>query len=120
MPRKKKIPLSNNALSKIYLILALVGILFLFILAYFVKPQEINICKIKELNQGDYIKAYGKIISEKNLTSDFTILTLQNSTCRVEITCNCNNFTNKNVSVVGKIEYYQNKTQINADRIQQQ
>jgi len=120
MPRKKKIPLSNNALSKIYLVLAVVGILFLFILTYFVKPQEISICKIRELQQGDYVKVYGKIISERNLTSDFTILTLQNSTCRVEITCNCKNFTNQNVSVIGKIEYYQNKTQISADKIQQQ
>jgi hypothetical protein len=118
MSQKKRIQISSSTWCKIHLFTAIIGIFILFLLPYFIHTKEINVCKIKDFKEGDYISVYGKIISEKNLTKDFTILTLQNSSCKIEITCNCKNFLNQTVKVTGHIEYYNNKTQINAERIE--
>jgi hypothetical protein len=115
MKREKKI--DNQKLRKIFLVLTLLGLLSLFYLSLFAQPKEINICHQKELKESDYVLAYGKIVSERNLTEEFFLLTLENSSCIIEITCSCNNFFNKSVLVIGRISYYNNKTQINANRI---
>jgi hypothetical protein len=118
MQKNRKYKCDKNKLCKILLILTILGILILLLLSLFVKPKEISICNLRELKEEDYVYFSGKIISERNLTEDFTLLVLENSSCKIEITCNCHNFLNKNVSVIGIISYYENKTQINAEKIQ--
>lgn len=115
---KKQIDKKQEKMKKICFIISIIGILILLFLTTIVKPKEINICNLNQTKENDFVVVFGKIIYERNLTETFTSLTLQNSSCKIDITCNCNGFLGKNVSVVGKIEYYQNKTQINADKIQ--
>ena len=116
MSKKEK---NYKELCNLYLLFSIAGILFLLIFSCFIKPKQINICNLKELEENDYVLVYGKIISERNLTKDFTILNLENSSCKIEVTCNCHGFFNKTVFVIGKISYYQNKTQINAEKVQE-
>ena len=66
MSQKKRIQISSSTWCKIHLFTAIIGIFILFLLPYFIHTKEINVCKIKDFKEGDYISVYGKIISEKN------------------------------------------------------
>jgi len=111
----------NSKAKNLILLASLVGILLLFLLPNFIKPKKISACDINNINktkEKDYVQVQGSIIKEINLTESFKLLTIKNEGCLVEVTCNCkSSLLNKNVSVIGKVQLYENKTQINADRI---
>lgn len=109
--------MNNNHAKFVYLLLAIIGILSLFLASWYVKPKITPACKIVNTSEKDYVLVKGTIIKERNLTENFKLLTLKN-TCEVEVTCNClTSMLKKNVSVIGKIQFYQNKTQIQAEKI---
>ncbi|MEM3405571.1 MAG: hypothetical protein QW117_01190 [Candidatus Pacearchaeota archaeon] len=103
--------------AKIFLLLCIFGLLILFYIQEKTFPKVINICEIEKLKENEYVSVYGKVIEERELAKNFYLLILENSSCKLEIICNCKNFTNKNIEVIGKISYYKNKTQINAEKI---
>lgn len=104
-----------NRLFTISLGISLIGILILFILAGQITPKEIT--TNSTIKPNEQVKIIGKIISEKKF-EDFKILTLEDSYGKIQIICNCKRaLLNKTVEVKGKMEEYNNKSQINAEEI---
>ncbi|MEM4230782.1 MAG: hypothetical protein QXF25_02820 [Candidatus Pacearchaeota archaeon] len=115
-------------LKKNFLILSLVGIFILFIISKSTKPKQISICDIenlkKNIREKENIEIQGAITREKILSENFKLFILKNQSCEIEVICNCdtsnkNNLTflNKEVLIIGKIQIYKNKTQIQAEKI---
>ena len=100
-------------LKLISLIIALLGLSSLFLLAYFLHPQQIS--TLQELKENSYVQAQGKVISERTY-ADFSIIKLDNN---LTITCNCKGFINKTIEVEGKVESYENTLQIKAYKIKE-
>lgn len=100
------------------LIISLTGILTLFVISPF---QIREITTNSNLSINEQVKISGKIISERiaDKSSSFTILTLQDDKGKIEVTCNCqNSWLNRTVQVTGKVEEYDKKLQITADKIE--
>ena len=97
----------------ISLILSLAGILILLVISMNIQPKEI--ANYSDLKENDYVSVSGKIISEKYFQdSDFSIIKLENN---ITITCNCKFPVNSTIAVAGKVEDYNGKLQINAEKI---
>ena len=93
-------------LLKISLIISLLGTLLLIILSYSFQPKLININEINSNLLNQKVKISGRVISEKDYSKNlekgyFKVLTIQGKT----------------IEVIGKVEEYKNKFQINADEI---
>ena len=62
------------------------------------------------------IKVRGRIIKNKKITENFYILTLKNKSGSVEVLVD-KNITLQKVEVIGRLDKYKNKTQIQATKI---
>ena len=115
------IKMKNSKAKNPILLASLVGILILFLLPSFFQPKKISACDLNNPNktkEKDYVLIQGIITKERNLTESFKLLTIEGQNCKAEVTCNCkSSLLNENVSVIGKVQLYENKTQINADKI---
>ena len=113
--------MKNAKLKKFFLVASIAGVLLLFLLAMLINPKKISACDLNNPNkthEKDYVSVQGIIIKERNLTESFKLLTIKSQNCEAEVTCNCQlSLLNKNVSVTGKIQFYKNKTQIQAEKI---
>ena len=110
-------------LLKISLIISLLGTLLLIILSYSFQPKLININEINSNLLNQKVKISGRVISEKDYSKNlekgyFKVLTIQDKTGKIETICSCRySLKNKTIEVIGKVEEYKNKFQINADEI---
>ena len=92
----------------------------LLVLSLTLSPKEISACDINKTADNEKVTVKGIIIGERTLSENFNLLILKNNGCEVDITCNCEqSFLSSNVSVAGKVQTYNNKKQISADRIEE-
>lgn len=91
----------------------------LLVLSLTLNPKEISACGINKTGDNEKVSIRGIVINERTLSENFKLLILKNNGCEIDITCNClQSFLNNNVSVAGKVQTYNNKKQISADRIE--
>lgn len=106
---------------KLSLIISITGIFFLLLLSLFLPPKQYKISEINNELLGKQIKIQGKIISQKILDkkTSFTLLKIKDKTATIEAVCNCKqNLTNQYVQVQGKIQEYNQKLQVQAEKIE--
>lgn len=105
---------------KITLIISLIGILFLLFLMNILQPKQTDISNITNKNINQKFIINGTIIEIKTYEdSNFQVITLQDSTGKIDITINqiLNLTNNQEIKVIGKITEYKNNLQIQADEI---
>jgi len=91
----------------------------LLVLSLTLNPKEISACDINKTADNEKVSIKGIIVNERILSENFNLLILKNDGCEVDVTCNCKqSFLNNNVSVAGKVQTYNNKKQLQADRIE--
>jgi len=107
-------------IQKVYLISSLLGVLLLLFLTSLVHPKEISICELNKTKNNEKILIRG-IISDNNVLADnFNLITLEDSSCKVKVVCNCKiSLLNKKVAVIGRVRIHKNEKQISADRIEE-
>lgn len=105
--------------QKLFLIASLLGIFMLINLSWILTPKEISPCDINKTADNEKITIKGIVINERTLAEDFKLLILESGDCEIDVTCNCKtSFLHENVSITGKVQTYNNKKQISADRIE--
>lgn len=120
----------QTLLSKIYLLLSLIGISWLLFLSYSLEPklQSIDSMTIKDFNKK--VKIQGKIENIKSIENDktkesFYILTISDKAGKIPVVFNAepnlnlslNIKTNQNITIIGRINTYKNNLQIQAEKI---
>ena len=100
---------------------SLLGILLLLFLSEVIQPKLTEISSINEDLLEKSVSIRGVVFSEKNF-DNFKILELCESSVCIPVTLSSkenltNSFANKEIIVIGKIAEYENKLQINADKI---
>lgn len=97
------------------LIISILGILVLLSIPFVIKPKQIS--SYSDLKENSYVQITGKIISIKTYPNydDFSIITLDKN---ITLICNCKFPINTTIKAQGKVEIYNNKLQINADKIE--
>jgi hypothetical protein len=95
--------------------LTIAGMFILLILLNFQSPITVNSpSDLSSLEQNTKVQTQGKVLSERQYQTTKT-LKLDND---IEILCNtCKSQINRTIRVIGTIERYQNKTQIQALKI---
>lgn len=102
-----------NRLFLLCLIASIFGILSLSLISLQIKPKQVS--NLDELKENSYVSVSGRIISEKYFSeSDFSIINLNNN---ITLICNCKFPVNSTITAEGRVEEYQNKLQINAQKI---
>ena len=105
---------------KLSLTISLIGIIILLILANTFEPQLKNIEEITPKNLNKKVKVLGKIINIKSFEdSNFQILTISDSTGKIDITTNkiLNLENNQDILVIGRVTNYKQDLQIEAEKI---
>jgi RecJ-like exonuclease len=112
--------MQTKKLCKLSLIIALIGIVILFILN---ENSEPNITKINEINEkklDQWVKIQGSLEYSREIktkTGVMNIFTIQDNTSSIEIVYYDKINLTKNLEVIGKIAEYQGKMQIIASTI---
>jgi len=110
--------MESYGLLKISLIISLLGSLILLLIMNFQEPKLMKISDINSDLINKQIKVSGKIISYRNYTNDFTILTLEDDSGKIDAICNCPNLQkNINVTIIGRVDEYNKEIQININKI---
>ena len=107
-----------NKLFKISLAVSILGILLLLFLSNILEPKQINIGDIDNTLLNKDIKVQGEIFKIQD-KQDFKILSIKDSTGKIEVLCNCENSLKDglNITIVGKVQEYREYLQISADKI---
>lgn len=110
----------QDKLLKACFLVSLFGILLLLFLSEVMQPPLTEISSINKNILGKSLSLLGSVVSEKNM-GDFKVLELcGNSSACISVILNSkdkNNFTGKDIIVVGKLAEYKNELQIEADKI---
>ena len=111
----------TNALLKISLATAIVGLILLFFLSERLEPKLISISQIDERMLDSYVKVMGKINSVRE-TEGLYILDLQDSSSRIDVVVfkqnqKFNFQKGQQVEVIGKVSEFRFKLQIEATGI---
>ena len=102
----------KNKLLKFSFIISISGIFILLLFSQIIKPKQIS--DYQELKLNDYVSTTSKILSIKTYES-FNIINLEN---KITLTCNsCNLKINQTITATGKVAEYNNKLQIQAEKI---
>lgn len=102
-----------NKLSVLCIIASIIGILTLFLVSLQIKP--VSVFSYSQLKENSYVSVSGKILSEKYFSdSDFSIINLDNN---ITLICSCKFKVNSTIKAEGAVEKYNNKLQINAEKI---
>jgi len=112
-------------LLKAALILSLLGIFLLLLLSSALKNTPSSINEAKELPEYEKVRVQGKILTLREASPNFFILKVADNTGNISVTLNSKksllkqkSFQEKSlVEIRGKISFYKNETQINADKI---
>ena len=113
--------MQNSTLLKLSILISIIGILTLLILINIIEPTKLRIKDIFSKDLNKKVEVTGKIQGIKTYKeSNFQIITLNDSTGKIDITLdNPTNLTkNQTIIVIGKITEYQTNLQIQADKIQ--
>ncbi len=110
----------QDKMLKACFLVSLFGILLLLFLSEVMQPPITEISSINKKILGKSLSLIGSVASEKNI-GDFRVLELcGNSSACISVILNSkdkNNFTGRNMVVVGKLAEYKNELQIEADKI---
>ncbi len=108
----------EKTILKISLIISILGILFLLFLSNFLVPRELDIKEINKNLINQKIKVHGTILKIQDKKT-LKILSIGDSTGKINVLCECKNNIKQNQSIVviGKIQEYQQSLQISADKI---
>jgi DNA/RNA endonuclease YhcR with UshA esterase domain len=109
-------------LAKISIAIAIIGIAVLILISSTFQPKSINLKDINSNTIGQKVKISGKVISEKDYSNEdyFRVLTLQDETGKIQVTCNCKtSLVNKTIEVTGTAEEFKKQPQINANKIEE-
>ena len=102
------------------LIVSLIGIFLLLLLLKTLEPRLISIEKINGELINKNVKIQGEIFNIKLYEdSNFQVIAIKDNTGKIEVTINkILNFTNnQNITIIGKVQEYNENLQINADKI---
>jgi DNA/RNA endonuclease YhcR with UshA esterase domain len=101
------------------LIISIIGIFLLLILTLTIQPVKTKIKDIDSSELNQRIQIQGKIISIRTYKSqNFQIITLNDSTGKIDITLTPINVTkNQTIIVTGRVAEYKNNLQIEAEKI---
>jgi uncharacterized protein YdeI (BOF family) len=105
-------------LLKLSLAISLLGTLLLL----FLSNLEPKLTTISQLNQTELekrVKIQGRIINAKQIKSNFYILTVEDSSGRIEVLLNKNLSNNRTLEIIGNLNKYKGKLQIKADIIRE-
>jgi len=96
--------------------ITIIGIFVLIILLNLSSPTVINnYSELSKLTDNTKVQTTGRVVSERILYEDTKLLKLDNN---IEILCQaCPLYINRTLEVIGTIETYINRTQINALKI---
>lgn len=112
-------------LKIISLIISITGIFLLLIFINFSPFSEPKLVKISSINEkmlNKNVKIQGLLIKTTTLKDDFTALIIKDTATegKIEAVCNCpnlKNYINQNLFITGKVSEYNNKLQIQVDKI---
>ena len=107
-------------LIKLSLAISLIGIIILLILTNTLEPQLRNIEEITTKDLNKKIKIQGKIINIRSFEeSNFQIISIKDSTGKIDITTNkiLNLKNNQSIIVSGRVTDYKQYLQIEAEKI---
>ena len=104
------------------ILITLLGFSILLTISLFSKPIELNISNINVNHLNKEVKITGNIIQTKPIYGyNFTILTLEDKTGKINITVektlNKNQLTHKSSTIIGKVTSYKNEYQVQAKKI---
>lgn len=108
--------MNQKLLINFSLSISLLGI-FLLLFISNQEPKYSSIAELQNFSVGKQVKIIGNITSTSELSKNFFLLTIKDSTGKTQATSNKNFLTNITVEISGKITKFQNKTQIQADKI---
>jgi aspartyl-tRNA synthetase len=106
----------NQKLSLISFIISITGILLLLSLSHLLPVPEKTISQLTERDIDQIIKISGKITNSRQISEDFYILTLNDSTGPIQVLCS-EEIKEKQIKVIGKIQKYKGNLQIQAEKI---
>jgi len=105
-------------IKNISLTISLIGILILLLIINTSQPNQIKISDINSSILGKQVTITGKVVKVNTYKSNFTIISLQQDTNQINITCNCPDIKkNQNLIITGIVSEYKNQIQINANQI---
>lgn len=108
----------EKTILKFSLAISILGTLLLLILSNSLPQKKLEIKEINENLLNQKIKTQG-IIEKITDKKTFKILSITDSTGKINILCECKNNIKQNQSiiVIGKIQEYQKTLQVSADKI---
>lgn len=109
--------MDNNKLFKFAIILALSGILLLFILSKNIELEQTPIEKIDESYIGKTVKIVGSVTKVNNVGNN-TIININNSNPGLVIFSKIIIKNGANVLIIGKVGEYNNELQIQIDKLE--
>ncbi|MDD5193464.1 MAG: OB-fold nucleic acid binding domain-containing protein [Candidatus Nanoarchaeia archaeon] len=118
--------MQEKILLKISLIISILGIFLLLTISNLQNPALIPIKNLNECLINKNVQIQGSIINIKDY-DNFKILTVKDKTGKISVLLNKNNHKNlenninlklnQQITIVGKVAEYNEKLQINADKI---
>jgi len=105
-----------RTLLKISLIVSLIGVFSLLLLSNIPLPLT-TISGLENKTLGSRVRIMGNLTSPYELAEDFYSMNFKDATGEIKIILNENFTSNKTVEVTGLLSEYQNKTQIQAEKI---
>jgi len=103
------------------LIISLVGIFILLLILSFYEPKISKIKDVSEMPVYTQVKTNGKIILINEYSNNFKSIKIKDFSGEISVVGNFeeinDEYVNKTIEVVGKMSEYNNKLQINADKI---
>ena len=104
--------MQTETLFKIFLGASILGTLLLLLIPHLAEPKTAT--KYSQLKEGEYARVTGKAVSIKT-SGSMRLIKLDSN---ITLTCiGCNFKENQTLEAAGKVEKYNNKLEINAEKI---
>jgi hypothetical protein len=104
--------MQTETLFKIFLGASILGTLLLLLIPYLAEPK--SAAKYSQLKEGECVKVTGKAVSIKT-SGSMQLIKLDSN---ITLTCTgCKFKENQTLEATGKVENYNNKLEINAEKI---
>lgn len=106
-------------LTKISLIITILGILILLIISNNLAIELENISEINTKHLNKNIKINGKILNLKNINKNFQIITIKDTTGTIQVITDYQTKLSKDqsITITGRVTQYKDSLQIQANKI---
>tara|TARA_Y100000310_G_C20449148_1_gene699828 strand:- start:312 stop:665 length:354 start_codon:yes stop_codon:yes gene_type:complete len=113
-----KIKFKKTSLLKIALVISLIGIFLLLVLSNILEPKLIDLGEINNNLLNKKVKVQGEIFDNRIFSSDFQVISIRDSTGKIDLTLNQPTDNLKgNITVIGTVKEYKQYLQIQAEKI---